>query len=100
MKNLNDKDVTIRPNGPNRETGKEHIAKTSHGLQKKDIKEIPNILKNPDTLKVDPTFKNKMNYYGIKRKKYVAIGYIKIITEVKFDGSEEIVTIYFTEKIK
>ncbi len=81
------------------ESGREHIARASHGLQVKDIQRIPEILKSPFKVCLDPTHKCKKNYYGIKYKKHVFAGFIKIVTAMK-QNKEEIVTIFVADKIK
>ena len=99
MTNYDGKMISIRPNS-GRETGVEHVSQSGHGLQEKDIKQIPNILKNPDTVCSDPDWPNRKNYYGKKYKEHVFWGFIKIVSDIKSDGSEEIVTVFLTKKIK
>ena len=101
MKNLENKSITIRANATSKESGKEHIAKTSHGLQARDITRLPKIFLDIKTKVVqDPNFENRKNYYAEKRHKYLFAGYIKVVTEIKNDQSEEIITVFFAEKIK
>lgn len=101
MKTKDNKDVIIRSSANNKESGKEHISKTSHGLQAKDILRIPAILRDHKTIILqDPVYKNRKNYYAEKRKKHLFAGYIKIVTEVKATDEEEIITIFFAEKLK
>lgn len=104
MKNNENKEVTIRVNARN-ESGVEHIAVATHGLQVRDIKLIPKVLKKPEHFCIDPNNKNYKDYYGKRDGKHDSETrnkgiYLKIITSVKPDGSEEIVTVYPTNSIK
>ena len=104
MKNNENKDVTIRHQARD-ETGKEHIAVSTHGLQVRDIEMIPQILKSPETCNKDPYNKNYKNYYGTRLGKHDSStrnkGHLlKIITSILLDGNEEIITVYPTNSIK
>lgn len=101
MENADKKTVTIKKK-VNRENGDEHIAVTRHGLQVRDIKLIPSILKNPLVVKPDPIKKHSKNYYGLRKGRHTDDNqiYVKIVTNVMADGSEEIVTVFPTDKIK
>jgi len=92
--------VVIRKIAIGNETGVEHISNGMHGLQVKDIKLVPEILKNPVYCCKDSCHRYRKNYYGKKMYKYLFKCYIKIVTHVKDDKSEEIVTIFLADKIK
>ena len=100
MKNNEGRVVRIRERA-GRETGFEHIAKTGHGLQVRDIKRIPSILLKPDAVRKDPVHSvfNK-HYYGKKYRNNKLIGYIKIVTTKNKDGSEQILTLFLTSRLK
>lgn len=104
MKNNESKEVTIRHQARD-ESGKEHIAVSTHGLQVRDIEMIPEILKKPETCLQDPYNKNYKDYYGKRLGKHDSTTrnkgqYLKIVTSVKLDGNEEIITVYPTNSIK
>lgn len=99
MINNKGKKVCLRKSGKRGETGKEHIANISHGLQVKDVKQIPKILINPIASGLDPKHKYRKIYYGKKYKNYKFYCYIKIVTQLNDDQSEEIVTVYLSDKI-
>ena len=75
-----------------------HISKRYHGLTEKDIELIPDILSNPFYVVRDPLHKEKKNYYG--RRKGRKILFLKIVTKIVDEKSEEIITIFTTNKIK
>lgn len=101
MRNVDGVSITVRSSASSTESGKQHIAKSSHGLQAKDILKLPKIFLDSKTIVCqDPVFENRKNYYSEKRHKHLFVGYIKIVTEIKIDGSEEIITVFFAEKIK
>ena len=99
---MNDKGKIVYIRGKaGRETSYEHIANTGHGLQVRDVLRIPGILANPEHVCKDPSYpKTKLNYYGKKYKRNQLVGYIKIVTTKTPSGREEIVTVYFTKRIK
>ena len=104
MKNNENKDVTIRHQARD-ESGKEHIAVSTHGLQVRDIESIPKILKKPEMCEHDLHNKNYKVYYGKRGGKHDSTTrnkglFLKIVTSVKLDGNEEIVTVYPTNSIK
>lgn len=104
MMNNEKKEVKIRVSARD-ESGVEHIAVTTHGLQVRDIESIPKILKKPEHFCVDPNNKNYKDYYGKRCGKHNCNTrnkgiYLKIITCVKLDCSEEIVTVYPTNSMK
>lgn len=104
MMNNEKKEVKIRLSARN-ESGAEHIAVVTHGLQIRDIKLIPKVLRNPEHFCVDPNNKNYKNYYRKREGKHDSKTrnkgiYLKIVTSVKLDGREEIVTVYPTNSIK
>lgn len=76
-----------------------HISKQYHGLSSDDILIIPELLKNPVYVTKDPNHKEKKNYYG-RRSKSRKILFIKVVTKVRNDYSEEIITIFTTNHIK
>lgn len=104
MMNNENKEIVIRVQARD-ESGKEHIAVATHGLQVRDIETIPKILKKPQYCCKDPHNKNYKDYYGKRLGKHNSSNrnkgiYLKIITSVRLDGSEEIVTAYPANSIK
>lgn len=104
MQNNENKEVCIRLRARD-ESGKEHIAVSTHGLQVRDIEMIPQVLKNPESFCKDPYNKNYKNYYGKRFGKHDSTTrnkgiFLKIVTSVKLDGNEEIVTVFPTNSIK
>lgn len=78
------------------ESREEHISKIHHNLKKKDIKRIPEILKNPLKVVDDPKRKNNKNYYAYAFDANVPTCFIKIVTSKNYDKSEKILTIFRT----
>ena len=72
------------------ETGAEHVAGKLHLLKVRDIKIIPEILKNPINVIRD---KRKGKLYFGKRKGLEKIPYLKIVAKEEQNGNETIVTI-------
>ena len=104
MRNNQNKEVSIRAEARN-ETGKEHIAVVVHGLQVRDISLIKKALKTPDFVCEDPNNHWKKNYYIKRRGKHGPNNrnkgiLLKVVTYVKPDGTEEIVTVFPTNSIK
>ncbi len=104
MTNNENKEVRIRVQA-RIESGKEHIAVATHGLQVRDIELIPKILKKPEYSCKDPNNNNYKDYYGKRLGKHNSSTrnkgiFLKIVTAVKIDKSEEIVTCYQTNSIK
>ena len=79
------------------ETIYEHIANKNHHLTIKDIEVVPSILKNKNSLKDDRSGKKFRTYVGRRGKLKERIKYLKIVTEVKKENRESIVTIYLTK---
>ena len=99
MLNYKGNKVLIKPRSE-RETGKEHIAKSYHGLKVKDIQNIPKTLLKPYKSKQDPHYKSKQNYYSLRRGEVGRGLLLKIVTEKNKDGTELIDTVFTTNKIK
>lgn len=104
MRNNQNKEVSIRAEARN-ETGKEHIAVTTHGLQVRDVNLIKKALKSPEFVCVDPNNRYKKNYYISRKGNHGANNrnkgvLLKVVTKVKCDGKEEIVTVFPTNSIK
>jgi len=91
--------ICIRSRANGHETGIEHIVKRYHGLSVKDINNITNTLKSPFKVCINDNFCKK-SYYSKIYKKYKFSCFLKIVTELRKDGSEQIVTIFRTNKIK
>ena len=72
------------------ETGAEHVAGKLHLLKVRDIKIVPEVLKNPINVIKD---KRKGKLYFGKRKGLERIPYLKIVVREEKDGTETIVTI-------
>jgi len=104
MSNNQDKEVFVRAKARH-ETGKEHIAVTSHGLQVRDINLIKKALSAPEFVCEDPNNHRRKNYYVKREGKH---GYnnrnkgtlLKVVTYVRPDEKEEIVTVFPTNSIK
>jgi len=82
------------------ETGAEHIAEKKHLLKIRDIKVIPGILKDPISYKKDPKRKRSMIYFGKRPGQNNKAPFLKIVTNIRKDGAEEIITIYPKKRIK
>ena len=83
------------------ESGLEHIAAKRHRLKVKDIEVITYILKHPSFVKPDPSNRNYVNYYGIRKNtknEYL----IKIVTwpNKNNPNEETIITIYPVKNVK
>ena len=79
------------------ETIFEHIANKNHHLTVKDIDAIPNILLDKYTLKDDRSGKKFRTYIGRRGKQKERIKYLKIVTEIKNENRESVVTVYLTK---
>ena len=104
MRNNQNKEVSIRAEARN-ETGKEHIAVTTHGLQVRDVNLIKKALRSPEFVCQDPNNPNYKNYYVRRGGKHGPNNrnkgvFLKLVTYVKSDGSEEIITVFPTNSIK
>ena len=76
------------------ETIYQHIANKHHHLHVVDIEKIPSILKDSKSLRVDrngPSFRVYVGERGKKKEKPI---YLKIVTEVKLENYESVVSIY------
>ena len=100
IKGCSGKEFDIRSKGRN-ENGLEHIALKRHRLKVKDIEMIPDILKHPNVVTIDPHNRNYRNYYGIRKGKDAEL-FLKIVTwPYESDPNKEtIITIYPTSRIK
>ena len=78
------------------ETIYEHIANKCHHLHVVDIKEVPIILKDPKNLKADRYGDGFRKYVGRRGKKKETIEYLQIITYLKENNRESIITIFPT----
>ena len=102
MLNYNGHYVVVRDKARSNESGFEHIAKKSHGLQVRDIESIPSILLHPIYVCIDPNNKVHNNYYGTRKGKNNKGLLIKIVTKKVKNNikCEQVVTIYITKSIK
>lgn len=80
------------------ETIFEHIANKSHHLHIKDVNEIAKILMDKNSLQYDNKSHKFHNYIGRRGKKGEKAKYLKIVTEIKNENRESIVTIYTIKK--
>lgn len=76
------------------ETIFEHIANKSHHLHVVDIEKIPIILKNSNSLINDKNGKDFRTYIGKRGKQNEKLSCLKIVTKLKGDGKESVVSIY------
>lgn len=76
-----------------------HISKQYHGLTERDIKLIPQVLKNPDYVTKDRKVKRNKNYY-IKRSGKKKILFLKIVTKIIGPEEEQLITVFTTNNIK
>ena len=76
------------------ETIYEHIANKKHHLHVIDIKRIPVILMDPNSLKIDRNGPLFRAYVGERGKKTEKPPTLKIITEIKSDNKESVINIY------
>lgn len=72
----------------------EHIANKNHHLTIKDIKAIPAILLDKNSLKLDRSGKKFSTYIGRRGKQKERIKYMKIVTQKGREKRESVVTIY------
>ena len=72
----------------------EHIARQKHKLKTEDIKAIPKIVSNRDSIKNDNKKSIFRNYLGERPKKNAKLKYIKIVTKKIKPNIESIITIY------
>ena len=79
----------LRKNARN-ETGAEHIAGKLHELKVRDIEILPNVLKQPLSVKND---KRKGKLYFGKRKGVNKFPYLKVVVRVEKDDTETIITV-------
>jgi len=82
-----------------KETIFEHIANKKHHLHVVDIKRIPYILKDKESLSVDHKEKNLRIYIGKRGKQTEKPCYLKIITHIKKNNNESVITIYPDKKL-
>ena len=87
--NNNGVKVFLRQNARN-ETGAEHIAGKLHELKVRDIEILPNVLKQPLSVKND---KRKGKLYFGKRKGVNKFPYLKVVVRVEKDETETIITV-------
>ena len=76
------------------ETIFEHIANKEHHIHVKDVAVIPTILRDKESLKNDRNGRKFKTYIGKRGKKKERLKYLKIVTEVKKNKKESVVTIY------
>ena len=93
LKTFDNHDVTFEENKRN-ETIFEHIGKQKHRFKLSDIKVIPQILRDPKSLKKDAKKNVFRNYEGKRPKKNAKLKYIRIITRKIGPNKEVISTIY------
>lgn len=77
-----------------KETIYEHIANKKHHLHVVDIKRIPEILKDEESLKEDRNGENYRVYIGKRGKQTEKPYYLRIVTHLKDNNVESILTIY------
>jgi hypothetical protein len=82
------------------ETGAEHIAAKKHFLKVRDVEAVPGILKRPLLYKKDPKRKRSMNYYGKRPGQNNKVPFLKIVTNIRKDAAEEIITIFPQKRVK
>ena len=75
------------------ETIYEHIANKKHHLHSVDIMQIPEILKNKECLKNDRNGIRYKSYIGRRKKQKEKNKYLKIVTTIKKNKDESIITI-------
>lgn len=92
------KEVNVRPYSAEG-TGFDHIVQPRHNLTISDIGLIPTILSHPSVYITDPNNTNRKNYYGLRVTSDKQI-FLKIVTDVNLDGTESIVTLFPTRKVK
>lgn len=97
LKNFKGNDILFDLNKRD-ETIFEHIANKDHHLFVKDISEIPKILLDKNSFQRDNKSRKFKNYIGRRGKKGERSKYLKIITLVRKDGKESIVSIYTIKK--
>ena len=76
------------------ETIFEHIANKEHHIHVKDVAVIPQILQDKASLKNDKNGHKFRTYIGKRGKQKERLKYLKIVTEVKKNKKESVVTIY------
>ena len=76
------------------ETIFEHIANKDHHIHVKDIVVIPSILLSKESLKNDRNGRKFRTYIGKRGKNKERLKYLKIVTELKKNKKESVVTIY------
>ena len=76
------------------ETIFEHISNKSHHLHVVDIEKIPLILKDRNSLRADRNGPSFRVYIGERGKKNEKPPYLKIVTEIKLNNKESVVSIY------
>lgn len=77
-----------------KETIFEHISNKKHRFHTSDIMQIPSIFKNKECLKNDCYGLTYRNYIGRRKKKNEKKKYIKIVTQVKKNKDESVISIY------
>jgi len=72
----------------------QHIAKQKHKLKTTDIKSIPKIINDINSIKNDNKKSIFRNYLGERPKKNAKLKYIKIVTKKVKENVEIVITIY------
>lgn len=72
----------------------EHIANKKHHLHVVDIRRIPQILKDKESLKCDEKGEEFRVYIGKRGKQTEKPIYLRIVTHLKENNKESIITIY------
>ena len=85
-------------NNKRNETIFEHIANKRHRFSVSDIKAIPSILKDEESLQKDKKKGTFRNYIGKRTKKNDKTKYIKIITRKADNNKETVVSIYLIKE--
>ena len=75
------------------ETIFEHIANKKHHLHEIDISQIPIILKNKECFENDRYGSKFRNYIGKRKKRQEKKKFLKVVTEVKKNNMESIITV-------
>ena len=78
----------------------DHIVEYGHGLKARDLRLVPEGIKNYFEYKKDPVYKNTYNYYLCRKGKDT--GFIKVSIRISDDNPKRawIKTIYITYNIK
>jgi hypothetical protein len=93
LKTFDDHEILFDENKRN-ESIFEHISKQKHKLKTSDIKQIPKIINDKNSLISDNKKNIFRNYLGQRPKKTSKLKYIKIVTKKVKSNVEKVITIY------